>query len=166
MDSFRRILTGSERRASEVYFVVLSIQSRVAVGAGLLSALFGLAIRFAIRGGGYEGFVFTLCLFLLSFIAFCVVGFWAVGHVMSLGDDAYKRRKQNGQYESETNKRYAEKFGRETKNAVPHMVKGEISGYMVDGHYYSVEEIGYLVRIVGRVGGFYPSKKGFNEVQK
>lgn len=167
MNEIRKVLTGAEKRASEVYFAVLAIQSKVAVGAGILSALFGLLIRFAIHGGGYDGFVFVLSLSLISFIVFCVLGFWAVGHVMSLGDDAYKRRKRNGQYEAETNQRYAEVFGREVKDATPHRVKGgKLIGYMVDGHYYTVEEIANLIRTVGRVGGFYPSKNGFNEVQK
>lgn len=162
MNSIRKVLTSSEKRASEIYFVVVAIQSRVVVVTGVLSLLFGLSVRFAIRGGGWDGLVYSLLLGMMSFIVFTAIGFWSVGYIMSLGDDSYKRRDRLGRYEAE--RLFVESHMQFVETATAHRSRGgKLVGYMVGDRYLSVEQLSKILTDQSGVGGFSSSKNVFRE---
>lgn len=161
----RKALTRGDSRASEIYFACFDVQTRAAIGVMGLSLLFGLGVRFSVgRDGSLLGFMFSIVAVLIFFIVGCTVAFWLIGYVLSLGDDEYRRRDRQGRYNAD--RHYAEKMARHVESAIPHYNKGKLMGYVINGQLFTVEQIAYQIRQFGRVGGFYPSKNGLNEVEK
>lgn len=152
-------------KASDVYLAVMSVQVMVAVCSAAVSLAFSLAIRFAMGREAHEAFLWSMVVFLFGVILFYVLGSWAVYYVITLGDDAFKRRDKLGRFEAE--RMHVDKLMRGVETAVPHRARsGQLVGYMVGDKYLSVEQIKFAIDRYSGEGGFSYSKKAFdNEVK-